>query len=85
MSSVAPSYRLPWQLRLAALVAASLLALSLIVFYIAGVKFVRLVTKVSSQIVQSETVPTASDKPATQEQEEGVVSVRIVPQKTEAP
>lgn len=79
MATASSPVRLSWKIRLAALIAASVLSLSLLVVYVAGIKFVRLVTKVSAEIAQSEPAPPPS-KPAPQEKgEEGIVSVRILP------
>jgi hypothetical protein len=79
MSLGPPSQRLPWQLRLAALVAAFVVSLSLVVFWIAGVRFVRLVADVSQQLAQSEASSTAPKQEPTEKPDPGVVSVRVLP------
>jgi hypothetical protein len=82
MASASSPLRLPWQLRVAAFIAASVFALSLIVVYAAGIKFVRLLAKVSAEIAQSES-SRPSEEPAPQDTDNsGIVSVSILPKKT---
>lgn len=79
MSLSPPSQRLPWQLRVAAIAAALLISLSLVVFWIAGVRFVRLVAKVSHQLAQSEVSSVPPKQEPTEKHEPGVVSVKVLP------
>ena len=76
-----PSGPLPWQLRLAALAAAFVLSLSVLVIWVSGVKFMRLLSHVAQQIADSSAPPPPpSDRLEPMESSTpGVVPVGILP------
>jgi hypothetical protein len=76
-----PTHPVPLKFRIAALVVAAVLALSLLELWAGGVRFMKLVASVAQQIAEQEMAkaPQAGPPPEPKAETPGVVSVGIIP------